>query len=118
MLQMMNEGRESTITENGSKLVVAPFQFGDNIQCAGGEFDLNDWEGQWFRLYLDEDGTLSTDCCRGHFWQLAEAFVPVRKTVMVETEELDDQGIPVVVSSKVPIVVSEDVTVSVWALPE
>ncbi|MBW5445879.1 hypothetical protein GE107_07370 [Cohnella sp. CFH 77786] len=118
MLQMVNEGRPATITEEDDKLVVAPFTFGDSIKCQGGAFSLNEWEGQCFRLYLDADGSLSTDDTQGHFWQLAEAHVPPREIVMVETDERDDNDMPIVVSQKQPLNVAEDVTVSVWAFPE
>ncbi|ALA68844.1 hypothetical protein GT50_00610 [Geobacillus stearothermophilus 10] len=118
MIQMVNEGRPATISEEGSKIVVSPFVFGNGVQCQGGSFDLNEWEGRRFRLYLDEDGSLSTDDTIGHFWQLAEADVPLCKIIMIETDELDENEMPIVVSQKQPINVAEDVIVNVWAFPE
>ncbi|GEN33868.1 hypothetical protein [Aneurinibacillus danicus] len=118
MLQMVNEGRPATITEEDDKLVVEPFTFGDGVQCQGGAFSLNEWEGRCFRLYLNADGSLSTDDTQGHFWQLAEAQVPMREIVMVETDDRDENDMPIVVSQKQPLNVAEDVVVSVWAFPE
>ncbi|MNO00870.1 hypothetical protein D3C81_2208530 [compost metagenome] len=60
---------------------------------------------------------MSTDDSRGHYWQLAEAEIPIRDTIMVETDQLDDNGVPILASEKQPLNVQEDVLINVWALP-
>lgn len=117
MIQLVNEGQPAPFTEEGGRLVVAPFELEGGIACPGGSFELCEWEGGHFRLYLDDDGSMSTDDSRGHYWQLAEAEIPIRDTIMVETDQLDDNGVPILASEKQPLNVQEDVLINVWALP-
>ncbi|MEW5898171.1 MAG: hypothetical protein AB1652_03235 [Bacillota bacterium] len=76
---------------NPGRLVVAPFSF-PNGQCAGGVFDLTPFQGGPFRLYLDGDGSLSTDLYKDHYWLLAEVILPERQFDSVPTGQVDEHG--------------------------
>lgn len=101
-----------------NKLIVAPFSAG-SINCAGGTFDLEPYQGKAFRLYLEEDGSLSTDINRDHFWLLAEVILPPQRYESVATDEIDQNGMTIYKSVPVPLdLESGDVQVTVFPLPE
>jgi hypothetical protein len=74
-----------------SRLVVAPFDFPGG-QCSGGIVDLTPFQGGPFRLYLEKDGSLSTERFRDHYWLLAEAMLPDRQFDSVPTGQVDEHG--------------------------
>jgi hypothetical protein len=111
-----------------NKLVVVPFSAG-SINCAGGTFDLEPYQGKAFRLYLEEDGSLSTDinrdhfCStdinRDHFWLLVEVILPPQRYESVPTNEVDQNGTTIYKSVPVPLnLEAADVQVIVFPLPE
>ncbi|WP_018086487.1 hypothetical protein [Desulfurispora thermophila] len=107
-----------TIRLAANKLIVAPFSTG-SINCAGGTFDLEPYQGKAFRLYLEKDGSLSTDVNRDHFWLLAETTLPPQRYESVATDEVDQNGMTIYKSVPVPLdLESSDVQVTVFPLPE
>lgn len=101
-----------------NKLVVVPFSAG-SINCAGGTFDLEPYQGKAFRLYLEEDGSLSTDINRDHFWLLVEVILPPQRYESVPTNEVDQNGTTIYKSVPVPLnLEAADVQVIVFPLPE
>lgn len=101
---------------NPGRLVVAPFPFPGG-QCAGGVFDLTTFQSGPFRLYLDGDGSLSTDLYRDHYWLLAEVILPEKKFDSQPTGRVDENGQPIMVMVERPLDLNE-VPITVFTLPE
>lgn len=77
--------------ENPSILVVNSFTF-ENIRIKKQAFDLSEYQGKPFRLYVEKDGEFSADIDRSHYWLLLEVIVPEKKFDMVTTGILDEKG--------------------------
>lgn len=76
-----------------NELIVASFRCG-GLDVAGRTFDLTPFQGGPFRLYVDEDGTLSTDLYKDHYWIIAEAIIPEKQYESVPTGQVDENGKP------------------------
>jgi hypothetical protein len=98
------------------RLVVAPFDFPGG-RCAGGTVDLTPFQGGPFRLYLETDGSLSTDLNRDHYWLLAEAILPERRFEHEPTGRVDEHGQPVTEIVERPLDLNE-VDIVVFPLRE
>lgn len=109
---MCVDGTNDRIEVDGAILRVLPFG-----TCAGGEFDLTPHQGSTVRLYLDEDGTLSLDQTRAHWWQLAEVALPPPEYEGRDSDETDEDGQAITEQVRLPLDLSA-LTVYVWALPE
>lgn len=99
-----------------SRLIVAPFDFPGG-HCPGAVVDLAPFQGGPFRLYLEEDGSLSTELFRDHYWLLAEAVLPERQFENRPTGMTDENGQPVMEMVERPLDLNE-VQVTVFPLPE
>lgn len=106
------------IAIRGSHLLVSPFQAGQ-LHCPGGEFDLESYRGDTFRLYLDDDGSLSSDKNRDHFWLLVEAVLPSPRYVNVDTGRTDANGSTLFESLLAPLDLDDpEIQVVAFPLPE
>lgn len=65
-----------------SKLVVESFQLAD-VTAKKQTFDLTEYQGGPFRLYVERDGSFSTDPNKDHYWLLVEAIIPERQVESV-----------------------------------
>ena len=65
----------SISTENPSQIVVDSFLF-ENIRIQKQSFDLSEYQGKSFRLYVEKDGAFSTDIAQNHYWLLIKVIVP------------------------------------------
>lgn len=99
-----------------NRLVVAAFSFLGG-ECAGDDIDLASFQGGPFRLYLEADGSLSTELFRDHYWLLAEATLPEKQYDNVPTGQTDEYGNP-----KMELVERvldlNDIDIFVFSLPE
>ena len=102
--------------ESPSRLAVAPFPYPGG-QCQGNVLDLSAYQGEAFRLYLEADGSLSTELFRDHYWLLAEAVLPERRYEMVPSGQVDENGQPLTVLQEVPLDLGE-IQITVFPLPE
>ncbi|MDI3548115.1 MAG: hypothetical protein PWR10_1767 [Halanaerobiales bacterium] len=101
---------------NPGRLVISPFSFPDG-NCSGGKIDLAQFQGGPARVYLDKDGSLSTDLCRDHYWLLAECVLPERQFEQQETGIVDEQGQPVTMIVERPLDLN-NIDITVFPLPE
>ncbi|MDK2902734.1 MAG: hypothetical protein PWQ93_653 [Clostridiales bacterium] len=76
-----------------NELIVADFDC-DGLHVSGKIYDLTPFQGGPFRLYVDEDGMLSTDIYRDHYWLIAEAIIPDKQYESVPTGQTDENGQP------------------------
>lgn len=106
------DGVNTRIEVEGPILRVLPFG-----SCPGGEFDLTPYQGSTARLYLDEDGSLSLDQSRAHWWQLAEVALPQQEFVSQDSGEVGEDGQNITEQVPAPLDLSR-LTVMVWALAE
>lgn len=92
---------------NPARLLVDPIPFPGGTTAAAA-YDLTAHQGGPFRLYLNQDGSFSSDLTADHYWLLAEAILPERQfdQVPVGTDQeifdmverpLDLTGVEVVV---------------------
>lgn len=99
-------------------LKVDNFQFG-NIQVQGRSFDLSPYQGGPFRLYLEADGSFSTDFEEDHYWLMAEVVLPERKFESVPTGVVDENGQEMTVIQEVPLdLEGPEIKIVVFPLPE
>jgi len=99
-----------------NRLVVTAFNFPGG-ECTGGTIDLTPFQGGPFRLYLEEDGSLSTELFRDHYWLLAEAVLPERQFDSRPTGMTDENGQPIMEMVERPLDLN-DVQITVFPLPE
>jgi len=80
-----------TITVSGSKVTIGAFTpgIGELKEIKKATIDLAPYAGRHIRIWLDDDGTYSTDSRRGHLWQIAELDVPVQEHEAIKTKEID-----------------------------
>jgi len=101
---------------NPACLTISSFSFpGGN--CSGGTIDLTNFQGGPARIYLDEDGSLSTDLYRDHYWLLAECVLPERQFEQRETGRTDEQDQPVTEMVEKPLDLN-NIDITVFPLPE
>ena len=79
--------------------------------------DLTPFEGGPFRLYVDSDGTVSTELWRDHYWLLAEAVVPAPKYSSQPTGQVDEHDQPIMQQVLLPLDLT-GVDITVFPLPE
>lgn len=79
--------------------------------------DLTDYQGQPFRLYVEEDGRLNIALDGVHYWLLAEAVIPEREFDSQETSEVDEHGSPIVTHVERPLDL-RNVDIVVYPWPE
>ena len=91
-----------------------PYPGGDT---ASATIDLTPFQGGPFRLYLDSDGSLSTDLYRDHFWLLAEAVLPERIFDQEYTGQIDGNGQAITRMVERPLDLNM-INVTVFPLPE
>lgn len=99
---------------SASCLVVEPFAGGPADRQV---LDLTPYQGGPFRLYLEQDGRLSTELEGDHYWLLAEAILPEPQWEMTATGEVDEYGQTRMVMRRLPLDLNA-VEVRVWPLPE
>ncbi|ABO49758.1 hypothetical protein Dred_1224 [Desulforamulus reducens MI-1] len=102
--------------KNPACLSVQPIAF------PGGEtqarvIDLTEFQGGPFRFYLDDDGALSTDLYKDHYWLLAEAILPDKQYDNVPTGQVDENDQEVTEMVERPLDLNK-VDVTVFSLPE
>lgn len=102
--------------DNSVQVTVQPFPFPGG-ECAGGSIDLTPFQGGPFRLYLEQDGSLSTELYSDHYWLLAETVLPEKRYDQVLTGQVDENG-----QSKTEMVESalnlNEIEITVFSLPE
>ncbi|MGB9859206.1 MAG: hypothetical protein ACPLRM_01895 [Anaerolineae bacterium] len=99
-----------------NRLVVAAFNFPGG-ECTGGTIDLTPFQGGPFRLYLEKDGSLSTELFRDHYWLLVEAVLPEKRLESQPTGMTDENGQPIMEMVEHPLDLN-DVQITVFPLPE
>jgi hypothetical protein len=52
---------------------------------------------------MDDDLSFSTDKHKDHYWQVAEFLVPMQKYKSVNTGEVDENDLPIIISEPIPI---------------
>lgn len=102
--------------QNTAVMNVAAFTI-NNTRIAAQTFDLTAFQGKAFRLYAEENGDLSTDTNRDHFWLLAETNVPEKQMKSEVTGEVDERGQMITKSVEVPLNLG-DIEIKIYALPE
>lgn len=106
----------STDEKNTALLNVAAFDL-NGIHIQAKSFDLSAAQGDVFRLYAEQNGDLSTDKWNCHYWLLAEAVIPEKKTRSVATGKQDDNGNDIMTSEDVQLDLNS-VEFKVFSLPE
>jgi hypothetical protein len=101
---------------NPACLSISPFSFPDG-NCFGGTIDLTEFQGGPARVYLDKNGSLSTDLYRDHYWLLAECVLPERQFDQQETGMVDEQGQPVTMIVERPLDLN-NIDITAFPLPE
>ena len=97
---------EPSITVSGSKITIGAFKpnIGGIEKVDETTIDLTPYAGRHMRIWLDPDGSYSTDPRRDHLWQVAELTVPRREYKEIETGEIDpDLNVPIVKISASPV---------------
>ena len=73
--------------------------------------DLSSHAGKRARIWLDKDGTYSTDPSSRHYWQVAELDVPYQSYTSVGTGKVDKDGEAITESVKDTLTLSK---IRVW----
>ena len=111
MIIYQDDSVEVTISaENTAVLNIAAFTI-NGTRVPAQSFDLTAFQGKAFRLYVEENGDLSTDAGKDHFWLLLEAVLPERK---MECSFADDGSMQFV---DVPLDLN-NVNIGIYALPK
>jgi hypothetical protein len=117
MIRQQNPGKPNpNITIQGSKLLISTFKVGDKT-VKSKTLDLTPYQGGPFRLYLDADGSLSTELDRDHFWLLAEAVIPEQTFENDPTGQVDENGQAISRMVARPLDLA-NVEITVFELPE
>ena len=98
-----------------SVLHVAAFT-ANGIRVPASAHDLTDYQGETFRLYMDENGDLSTCKHCDHYWLLAEADIPPKQAETIPTGEKDEKGQEKTTTVEVPLDLS-GITFRTYDLP-
>ena len=100
---------------NPAILRVAAFT-ASGIRIPAQSYDLTEYQGETSRLYMEENGDLSTCKHCDHYWLLAEADIPPKQTETIPTGEKDEKGQEKTKTVEVPLDLS-DVTFHTYDLP-
>jgi len=114
MIIQMGQGTNDKISVRGNKLICAGFVYhmgNATRRVTEKSFNLENWRGKIFRLWIGQDGKLSTVSRTRQFALLAEVSVPPRSYREVRK---DDEGNPVL---EVEPLEPEELQVKVWPLP-
>jgi len=65
--------------------------------------DMTPYAGEYVRIWLEEDGSYSSNKHIDHYWQIAEMQVPEQKYQEIETKEMGTDSKPVVKREAIPI---------------
>ena len=84
----------------------------NGIRVPAQSYDLTEYQGETFRLYMEENGDLSTCKHCDHYWLLAEADIPPK----IPTGEKDEKGQEKTTTVEVPLDLS-GVTFRTYDLP-
>lgn len=77
--------------------------------------NLTDYQGQPFRLYVEEDGSLNVALDGVHYWLLAEAVIPEREFETQDTGETDEEGASITQLVELPLDLHKvDIVVYPW----
>lgn len=87
---------------NPAVLRVAAFT-ANGIRVPASAHDLTDYQGETFRLYMEESGDLSTCKHCDHYWLLIEADIPPRQTESIPTGEKEENGQEQMKTVEVPL---------------
>ena len=99
---MQLKTEKSIIAQEKSKLTIEPFDCRKGFTKKA-SIDLTPYAGQYVRIWMDDDLSFSTDRHKDHYWQIAEFLVPMQKYKNVDTSEIDENGLPIVISEPIPI---------------
>lgn len=102
----------SVDVKNPAVLNVAAFTV-NGVRVPATHHDLTDYQGETFRLYVEENGDISTCKHCDHYWLLAEADIPPKRT---ETTPTGEKGQEKTLTVEVPLDLS-GVTFRAYALP-
>lgn len=105
------------IDEIPARLAVRPIAIPGGGATESAVIDLTPFQGGPFRLYIDADGTLSTDLHRDHYWLIAEAVLPERLYDNAPTGQVDEHGQAVTQMVERPLDLN-DIEIMVFPLPE
>ena len=97
--------------DNPARLTVQSFAFAGK-NTAAGAFDLTPYQGGPFRLYIESDGSYSTDFYSQHYWLLCEVVLPPARYVSQQTDDPMGGGMLM----PVPLDL-RDVDINVYPLP-
>jgi len=98
------------------KFRIAAFECKKSGKVSQKTIDLTPHAGQRTRVWLNSDGTYSTDRNTDHYWQVAEFDVPHIKYEHTDTGEMDDNDTPVVSTKSIPPDMT-GVKIKKWTLP-
>lgn len=88
----------------------------NGIRVPAQSYDLTEYQGETFRLYMEENGDLSTCKHCDHYWLLAEADIPPKQTETIPTGEKDEKGQEKTTTVEVPLDLS-GITFRTYDLP-
>jgi hypothetical protein len=100
---------------NPAVLRVAAFT-ANGIRVPASAHDLTDYQGETFRLYMEESGDLSSCKHCDHYWLLLEGNIPSKQTETIPTGEKDEKGQEKTTTVEVPLDLS-GVTFRTYDLP-
>lgn len=99
------------------KFRLAAFECKEKGKISQKTLDLTPHAGQRIRIWLDHDGTYSTDRHKDHYWQVAELDVPHMKYKTENTGKLDKDKQPAAITSAIPPDLRA-VKIRKWDLPK
>lgn len=88
--------------KNPAVLNVAAFTV-SGVRVPATSHDLTDYQGETFRLYVEENGDLSTCKHCDHYWLLLEGDIPPKQTETTPTGEKDEKGLEKTLTVEVPL---------------
>ena len=110
-----NQVKLSVDKAKPSVLHVAAFT-ARGIRIPAQSYDLTEYQGETFRLYMEENGDLSTCKHCGHYWLLAEANIPPKQMETIPTGEKDEKGQEKTKTVEIPLDLNS-VTFRTYELP-
>jgi hypothetical protein len=105
----------SIVASNPAHIQVSSFEFPGGVTQAQ-QIDLTPYQGGPFRLYLEHDGSLSTDLYADQYWLLAETVLPNKQYDNVPTGLQDENGNDVNELQEAALDLN-DINITVFALP-
>ena len=88
--------------KNPAVLNVAAFTV-SGVRVPATSHDLTDYQGETFRLYVEENGDISTCKHCDHYWLLLEGDIPPKQTETTPTGEKDEKGQEKTLTVEVPL---------------